>query len=123
MNKRQLKIANINQKKSNSFHHYYAANSIDGRKLVLTNLKVSKSNLFDILNNSILGTYREVFNAWNQVTSKVFTYLKTVCNRFTLNTRKDKQSPLLLQLIPIDTKQEDVFVEMKRPEEYGNGSI
>ena len=121
MNRRQIKIADINHKKSNlHHHHYYATNSVDGRSLALTDLKVSKPTLFDILNNSIFGTYREVFNAWNQVTSKVFTYLKTVCNRLIPNTRNDKQVSLLLQLIPIDTKQEDVFVEMKRLEEYGN---
>lgn len=119
MNRRQIKIADINHKKSNLHHHYYATNSVDGRSLALTDLKVSTSTLFDILNNSILATYREVFNAWNQVTSKVFHYLKTVCNQSKTNTKTDDQGPYLLQLIPVDTKQEGVFVQLKRPEDHG----
>lgn len=119
MNRRQIRIANIDQMRSNLLHHYYATNSVDGRSLALTDLKVSKSTLFDILNNSILSTYREVINAWNQVTSKVFNYLKTVCNRSKTNTKTDDQGPYLLQLIPVDTRQEGVFVQLKRPEDHG----
>ncbi|MBO3697890.1 hypothetical protein [Roseivirga sp. E12] len=93
------------------------------RKPVSSDLKISKPNQFDILNHSILGPFREVFNAWSQITSKVFTHARTVFRELTGSQKDKKQARLLLQLIPIDPKKEDVFVEIRRPEDYGNRPV
>lgn len=119
MKKRKHTTAPTGQKQSNVIHHNYATNSARLRGLVLNRYKTCEATFIDILNNTFLGTFREVFNAWNQVESKFFIFLNTVCNRFVHLEKNHKQSPIAHQLIPIDLKQEDVFAQIRRLKEYG----
>lgn len=120
MNKRQLKIVPVKQRYNSVFRHYNATNDLDKGKPSKPEIKVGRLNLFDILNDAFLGTYREVFNAWDPKESKVFTFLKTAYAWLIQVAKNNAKAPLTLQLIPIDPKQNDVFVEMRRPTENGN---
>lgn len=120
MNKRQLKTAPIEQRYHSAFHYYNATNDLDKGKPFTPDMKVGRLNLFDILNDAFLGTYREVFNAWDPKESKVFTFLKTAYAWLIGVKKNNTQTLLTLQLIPVDPKQDDVFVELRRLKENGN---
>ncbi|GAB5526452.1 MAG: hypothetical protein Roseis2KO_43240 [Roseivirga sp.] len=114
MNKRQLKTSSVEQRQNNGYYHPDTADDHNQRKSVSSELKIGNPNLFDILNNAFLGTYREVFNAWDPTESKVFTFMKTVCDWLTHMEQNSAKTPLTLQLIPIDPQQDDTLIEMKR---------
>lgn len=83
------------------------------KKFISDKTTTRSHQTFDRIIGSILGAYKEVFNAWNPVVSKFFTSLKEFVLLLAKAFGLIKANSLNLQLIPIKPDEKKYALKNK----------